>query len=162
MANTKPFTNLQLTALVFLRLFIGWHLLFEGISKLLEPQWSSAAFLQESQWIMSGFAGWVTSNSGVLAIVDFLNIWGLIAVGTGLILGLFSRIAAGSGAILLLLYYLNTPPLTGLEYALPSEGNYLIINKTLIEAVTLFVLVIFPTSHIAGLDLFLTGSKKRN
>ncbi|MGV8094579.1 MAG: DoxX family membrane protein [Mangrovibacterium sp.] len=162
MAHTKPFTNLQLTVLVFLRLFIGWHLLFEGISKLLEPQWSSVAFLQESQWIMSGFAGWVTSNSGVLAVVDFLNIWGLIAVGTGLILGLFSRIAAGSGAILLLLYYLNTPPLTGLEYTLPSEGNYLIINKTLIEAVTLFVLVIFPTSHIVGLDLFLTGSKKTN
>jgi thiosulfate dehydrogenase [quinone] large subunit len=44
---------------------------------------------------------------------------------------------------------------------MPSEGNYLIINKTLIEAVTLFVLSIFPTSHLVGLDLFLDRMKKR-
>lgn len=159
--NNKPYTNLQLAGLVALRFFIGWHLLFEGVSKLASPNWTSAGFLKESQWIMSGFANWTTSNNGVLNVVDFLNTWGLIAIGLGLILGLLGRTAAVSGAILLLLYYLNNPPLTGLEYSVPSEGNYLIINKTLIEAVTLFVLSIFPTSHLVGLDLFLNKVKKR-
>jgi thiosulfate dehydrogenase [quinone] large subunit len=162
MTKTKPFSNLQLTALVVLRLFIGWHLLFEGLSKLMNPHWSSVGFLRESQWILSGFANWVTSNASVLNAVDFLNTWGLIAIGAGLILGLFSRTAAIFGAILLLMYYLNNPPLTGLEYSVPAEGNYLIINKTLIEAVTLFVLAIFPTSHIIGLDLLVQRMKNRN
>ena len=157
--HTKPYSTLQLTTLVILRFFIGWHLLFEGFSKLMNPNWSSAGFLRESQWIMSGFANWATSNAGVLDVVDFLNTWGLVAIGLGLILGLLGRAAAVSGAILLLLYYLNNPPLTGLEYSVPAEGNYLIINKTLIEAVTLFVLSIFPTSHIVGLDLFLNKIK---
>jgi thiosulfate dehydrogenase [quinone] large subunit len=162
MEHIKTYSKIQLYSLVVLRIIIGWHLLFEGFAKLLNPGWSSAGFLLESQWIMSGFAGWATSNAGVLNVVDFLNTWGLIAIGAGLILGLFSKTAAIFGAILLFMYYLNNPPLTGLEYSVPSEGNYLIINKTLIEAATLFVLAIFPTSHLVGFDLFLDRIKKRN
>jgi thiosulfate dehydrogenase [quinone] large subunit len=115
----------------------------------------------ESQWILSTVATWIISNDSVLGVVDFLNTWGLIAIGAGLILGLFSKVASYGGVVLLMLYYLINPPLTGLEYSMPSEGNYLIINKTLIEAVTLFVLSIFPTSHLVGLDLFLGRMKKR-
>ena len=162
MESTKPFSNLQLMVLVILRFFIGWHLLFEGITKLLNPSWSSSGFLNESQWIMSGFSKWISSNADVLAVVDFLNTWGLIAIGLGLILGLFSRVAAMFGAALLLMYYLNTPPLIGLEYSVPAEGNNLIINKTLIEAVALFALAVFPTSQIIGLDLFVYRMKSKN
>jgi thiosulfate dehydrogenase [quinone] large subunit len=161
MVASNPFSNLQLISLVVLRLFIGWHLLFEGISKLMNPGWSSVSFLRESQWIMAGFAGWITSNNAVLTAVDFLNTWGLIAIGLGLILGLFSRAAALFGSFLLFMYFLNTPPLTGLEYSVPAEGNNLIINKTLIEAVALFLLALFPTSHIIGLDLLVDRMKKK-
>jgi thiosulfate dehydrogenase [quinone] large subunit len=161
MTNIRPYTNLQLTTLVVLRLLIGWHLLFEGISKLLANNWSSALFLRESQWIMSGFANWIISHSDVLKVVDFLNTWGLIAIGAGLIVGLFSRAAAISGTLLLLVYYLNSAPIIGIEYSVPSEGNYLIVSKTLIEAIALFVLVAFPTSLIVGLDSLIIRFKKR-
>lgn len=155
-------SSVQLLSLFILRLLIGWHLLFEGISKLLSPNWSSVGFLSESQWILSGFAGWIISDEGILAVVDFLNIWGLIAIGTGLMLGLFSRAAAIAGTFMLLLYYLITPPLIGLHYSIPDEGNNLIINKTLIEAAALFVLAVFPTSHKIGLDLLIHKRKSRN
>jgi thiosulfate dehydrogenase [quinone] large subunit len=160
MKNTQPFTKLQLTTLVLLRWLIGWHLLYEGLSKLLNPVWSSKGFLNESQWILSGFSEWIISNSSVLNIVDFLNTWGLIAIGTGLILGLFARTAAVAGSLLLLLYYLNNPPLIGLEYSIPTEGNYLVVSKTLIEAITLFALALFPTSSFVGLDMFIPCNKK--
>lgn len=162
MKDNKPFSNLQLTTLVVLRMIIGWHLLFEGFAKLLNPGWSSIGFLRESQWIMSGFAHWITANSGVLNVVDFLNTWGLIAIGLALILGLCSRTAAFFGAALVLIYYLNNPPLTGIEYSIPTEGNNLIVNKTLIEAVALFMLAIFPTSQIFGLDLLINRARKKN
>jgi thiosulfate dehydrogenase (quinone) large subunit len=160
MKDNKVFTNLQLTTLVALRLLIGWHILYEGISKLITPNWSSLGFLSQSKWILSGFSNWIISNAGVLNVVDFLNTWGLIAIGTGLILGLFTRVAAISGAILLFMYYLNNPPMIGLEYTLPSEGSYLIVSKTLIESVALIVLVVFPTGSIFGLDMFLSRFKK--
>ncbi len=105
----KDFSKIQFTSLVILRMLIGWHLLYEGIVKLLSTGWSSAGFLGESQWILSGFSEWIVSHSGVLQAVDFLNTWGLIAIGCGLILGLFSRVAAYSGAALLLVYFLIIP-----------------------------------------------------
>ncbi|MCE4562772.1 DoxX family membrane protein [Maribellus sp. CM-23] len=155
----QNYSNLQLTTLVVLRFLVGWHILYEGIAKLLNPQWTSAGFLKESKWILSGFADWVMSNSGILATVDFLNTWGLIAIGLGLLLGIFSRVAAISGAVLVFVYYLNAPPLTGLEYSLPTDGNNLIVNKTLIEAGALCVLALFPTSKIFGLDAWLLKRK---
>jgi thiosulfate dehydrogenase [quinone] large subunit len=159
MEDSKNYSTLQLTALIALRFFIGWPILYEGIAKLLNPQWTSAGFLSESRWILSGFADWVLSDSGVLATVDFLNTWGLIAIGLGLLLGLFARTAAIAGAVLVFVYYLNAPPLIGLEYTIPADGNNLIVNKTLIEAASLCVLALFPTSKIFGLDAFLKKRK---
>jgi thiosulfate dehydrogenase [quinone] large subunit len=161
MKNTTTFSTLQLTTLVILRFLIGWHLLYEGLSKLFNPGWSAAGFLSESQWIMSGVAQWITSNSGILNTVDFLNTWGLIAIGAGLIVGLFTRTAAISGAVLLLIYYFNNAPIIGIEYSVPSEGNYLIVSKTLIEAAALFVLAVFPTGTIIGLDVLVARFKNR-
>ncbi|HPE74886.1 MAG TPA: DoxX family protein [Draconibacterium sp.] len=161
MQKTKPFTNLQAITLVVLRLLIGWHLLYEGISKLLIQNWSSAGFLRESQWIMSGVAKWIISNDTVLQVVDFMNIWGLIAIGLGLILGLFTRAAAISGAILVLLYYFNNAPIIGIEYSIPAEGSNLIVSKTLIEAVALCVLAVFPAGKVWALDTLVSQFKNR-
>ena len=94
-------------------------------------------------------------------MVDFLNTWGLIAIGLGVILGLFFRVAAISGVLLLLIYYLNCPPLTGIEYSLPTDGNNLIVDKTLIEAVALLVLAVFPTSKIFGIDSLVCKRKNK-
>ena len=160
MKDTRSFTSLQQITLFVLRVLIGWHILYEGISKLIIPNWSSLSFLQESKWILSGFSNWIISNDNILNAVDFLNTWGLIAIGVGLILGLFTNVAAISGAILLLVYYLNNPPLIGLEYSVPMEGSYLIVSKTLIEAVALVALTVFPSGHILGLDMLICRSKK--
>jgi thiosulfate dehydrogenase [quinone] large subunit len=161
MQKIKPFTNLQAMTLVVLRLLTGWHLLYEGISKLLIQGWSSAGFLSESQWIMAGVAKWIISNDAVLQVVDFMNIWGLIAIGLGLILGLFTRVAAISGAILVLLYYFNNAPIIGIEYSIPAEGSNLIVSKTLIEAVALCVLAVFPTGTIWAMDVLVLRYKNR-
>lgn len=156
MKETKTLTTFQMSSLVFLRILIGWHMLYEGLAKLLMPNWSAASFLSESQWILSGFANWIMSNDGVLQAVNFMNTWGLIAIGLGLMLGLFTRLAAYAGAFLLLIYYLNNPPMIGLEYSLPSEGNYLIVSKTLIEAAALLFLGSFPSGEAFGLDIYMS------
>ncbi len=142
----------QITFLVALRMLIGWHFLYEGIHKLLHPQWSSLGYLEEAQGILSGLAHWIISNANVLNTVDFLNTWGLTAIGLGLILGLFTRIASFAGATLLMLYYLMNPPFIGMDLSGPMEGNYLLINKTLIEAITLLLLAVFPAVQRFGLD----------
>lgn len=121
MQNNTKYSKLQVTSLIALRLLIGWHILYEGFAKLLNPQWKSAGFLNESQWILSEYADWATSNPSVLSAVDFLNTWVLIAIGLGLVLGLFARCASIAGAILIFIYYLNAPPIIGYEYILPPD-----------------------------------------
>jgi thiosulfate dehydrogenase [quinone] large subunit len=162
MKENTFYTSMQKTVLVALRLLIGWHLLYEGLSKLLIPNWSSIGFLQESKWVLTGFSHWIISNPGLLRAVDILNTWGLIAIGIGLILGLFTRAAAITGAILLFIYYLNNPPLIGLEYTVPSEGSYLVISKTLIESVALLALAVFPSGYFAGLDMLIGRVSNNN
>jgi thiosulfate dehydrogenase [quinone] large subunit len=163
MSEIKNVSRLQTVALIALRVLIGWQILFEGISKLMDPSWSSFGFLNESKWILSGLSHWIISNKDALNWVDFLNTWGLIAIGLGLILGLFCRIAAISGAFLLFVYYLNNPPFIGLEYSIPSEGNYLIVNKTLIESTALIVIAVFSSQLDFGLEsLYRNFRMKRN
>ena len=152
---TSDYNQCQLVSLSLLRLFIGWHLLYEGMAKISNANWTSAAYLLDSKWIFSGLAKWMVTNPNVLGVVDTLNMWGLTIIGLSLMLGLFSRWSCIAGAGLISLYYLFHPPLVGLEYSKPPEGSYLIIDKNLIEACALFVLAMFPTSHITGLDKFL-------
>ena len=148
--------NIQLYGLVTLRVLIGWHILYEGLAKLINPYWSSAAYLFDSKWIFSGWAESIVSDPTLLTISDYVNMWGLTLVGLCLVLGLYSRHAAIGGMVFILLYYLFAPPLLGLEYSRPGEGSYLIVNKNLIEACALFVLYTFPTSHLIGLDRLLS------
>jgi len=142
----------QTGLLVTLRFLIGWHLLYEGLFKFLKPEWSSAGFLENAQWALAGVANWITSNPDILNVVDLLNTWGLILIGLGLIMGLFTRAAAIAGALLLGLYYLFNPPLVGMLAGAPMEGNYLIVNKNLIEAVMLLLLAVSPAARSYGLD----------
>ena len=152
-------TKLQLYFLVALRIIIGWHFLYEGISKLLTPNWTSAGFLSLSNWIFAPLFHWIAETPNVLQIVDFLNIWGLIFIGAGLFLGLFTRVAIFSGITLLTMYYLANPPFVGLDFGVPTEGSYLIVNKNLIEIVALIVLALFPTWKSVGLDKFIFREK---
>ena len=159
--NNKPeISKWQSSLLVALRFLIGWHLLYEGIYKLANPEWSSIAFLSGSEWIFAGIADWIISNPGILNTVDFLNTWGLIAIGLGLVLGLFTRAAAIAGTSLLMLYYLFNPPFIGMGVSVPLEGNYLLVNKNLIEALMLLLIAVSPSARLFGLDiLFLNRNK---
>ena len=144
---------------MILRVLIGWHILYEGVSKLISPYWSSAAYLLDSKWIFSGLAETIVSNPTLLTISDYVNMWGLTLVGLCLLLGIFSKQAAVGGMLFISLYYLFAPPFLGLEYSRPGEGSYIIVNKNLIEVLALFVLYHFPTSHLVGLDRFIEKLK---
>lgn len=158
--NTKEnfgYTKGQLSILVLLRVLIGWHFLYEGIVKVLNPNWSSLGYLMDSQGFLSGFFHSLASNPNVLQVVDYLNMYGLLAIGLGLILGCFTQIATVAGMVLLALYYLSHIPFVGASYALPTDGSYLWVDKTLIELVALAVLFVLPTGRHIGLDRFIFG-----
>jgi len=146
------YTQLQMAALALLRVAIGWHFLYEGIAKLLKPQWSAFSFLQQARGPLAGLFHWMAGNADVLGCVNLLNIWGLILIGTGLIVGCLTRTASTAGILLILLYYFCNPPFVGYFYSIPSEGSYLIVNKNLVEAAALLVALTTASGRFYGID----------
>jgi thiosulfate dehydrogenase [quinone] large subunit len=105
----------------------------------------------------------MANTPDVLSAINLMNIWGLIAIGIGLMLGCFTTIASLAGIALILLYYVCNPPLVGLFYSIPMEGHYMIVNKNVVEMAALFVIAVTGTGRFAGLDRILGklfGKKK--
>ncbi len=148
--NSGDFTTPQLVVLVFFRLLIGYHFLFLGLEKLFNPDWTSAGFLLQANGLFAGTYHDFAASDTALSVIDFLNIWGQIFIGAGLISGAFARLACWGGALLLLLYYSAQPPFL---------SDNLFIDRNAVEFFAVLVLVLFPTSHLIGIDYFL--NKKR-
>ena len=152
--------KLKSLSLLFLRIVIGWHFLYEGAIKLFTKEWSSAGYLEGSYGFLSPFFHSLAANPDILRVVDFLNIWGLIIIGSGLFLGILIRISAISGIVLLLLYYFAYPPFGVYNLLMNQEGHYWIINRNLLEAIALGVICFYPSSEYSLLNIFRLIRKK--
>jgi thiosulfate dehydrogenase (quinone) large subunit len=158
---TPALSSLQQVSLVLLRTLIGWHFLYEGYFKFSLPAWtadgkplaafSSVGYIKgATSGPLGALARWA-ADAGMLPIIDKLIMFGLLAVGLSLILGLLTRIGCVGALMLLALFYFTAVPTTGLPQT-GAEGNYLFVNKTLIEGVAVLALFAFDTGRIAGLD----------
>ena len=145
----KRYTPYLFTAL---RILIGWHFLYEGIAKLVNPDWTSKFYLLGSKWIFAGLFHGMASSPGVLRLVDFLNIWGLILIGISLFIGLYVRWSSLAGALLLFFYIVAYPPIPGYTFGMVAEGNYLWVDKNLIEFFILIVFMTLPVGYFFGAD----------
>jgi thiosulfate dehydrogenase [quinone] large subunit len=158
--TTPVYSPFQQFALVALRTLIGWHFLYEGIYKFRLPgwgpdgtplpAWSAVGFIHGASGPVGRLAR-AAVDAGMLPVIDKLVMLGVAAVGLSLILGLLTRAGCIGGLFLLVLFYLSSIPTTGMP-AEHNEGNYLLVNKTLIEGLAVLVLLAFDTGRIAGLD----------
>jgi uncharacterized membrane protein YphA (DoxX/SURF4 family) len=135
-----------------IRIAIGWHFLYEGIAKIVSGTWSSAPYLAGSKWIFAPVFNAMADSAAITSVVDFINIWGMILVGLGLIVGLLTRYASIGGAVMLLFYFVAYPPVPGYTVGVPVEGSYLWINKTLIEFFVLTAFSFMASGYHFGLD----------
>jgi uncharacterized membrane protein YphA (DoxX/SURF4 family) len=144
--------RLQRGLLTLLRIAIGWHFLYEGHAKFLSGSWTSAGYLDASRWLLGGAFQWMASHPGVITLVDAVNIGGQIVIGLLLVTGTLTRAASLAAIALLLLYYLANPPLVGLGLAVPADGHYLVVDRNLIELLTLAFLAALPATFLPGVD----------
>jgi len=145
------FSRPQLASLVALRLLVGWHFLYEGVTKLYNPYWTAKSYLLTSEGVLQPFFVWLAEEP-MLGIVNVANMVLLIGVGMALMLGVLTRIAVVAGIVLLLMFYLAHPPLHGMSFG-PGAGNFWIVNYNLIEIAALLLIYHFPTSRYFGLDV---------
>ncbi|WP_422083304.1 DoxX family protein [Ulvibacterium sp.] len=152
--NEKHLRN----GLVLLRLFIGWHFLYEGIIKLYNPDWTSFGYLASAQGPFRPIFVAITNDS-LIGIADWMNVMALVFVGITLVLGIWERWGALVGMFLLALYYLAHPSFPWVTQ-LNVEGSYWFVNKNLIELMACFVLYQVPTGQFFGLSGILKKNKE--
>lgn len=139
-------------ALFGLRVSLGWFMFYAGITKVMNPEWSSAGYLNGAKFL-GGFYAWL-SGPGMLPIVDFANEWGLTLLGVSLILGAFVKWSSVLGALLMLLYYL---PL-GFPY---PNAHSLIVDEHIIYIFALLLLAVLSAGKVWGLDSKLSSKFPR-
>ncbi len=149
--------GLKLTVLTIIRAAIGWHFLYEGLSKLFMENWSAQSYLANATGFLSGFYHWLASGESLVKAIDLLNVYGLILIGLALFLGIFIRLASAGGILLLLLYYFAYPPF-GTSLFGSSEGHFYIVNRNFIEA---FLLLWFVLSSQTGYGISLLFRKRK-
>ncbi len=155
--NKGTLSTAQMVTVVVLRVLIGWHFLYEGLSKLTSDGWSAKGFLLQARGPLAEVFRWMAADPERLEIVNQLNVWGLTLIGLGLILGCLTRLASAAGILVILLFYLCNPPFVGYFYSIPTEGSYLIVNKNLVELAALAVVLVTGSGRAAGLDRIIHG-----
>jgi uncharacterized membrane protein YphA (DoxX/SURF4 family) len=134
--------NFHRILITILRVAIGWHFLYEGMSKVLQGDWSASGFLLNTSGFFSGFYHWLAGAPILLQTTDLLNMWGLVLIGLALFIGLFTRFVSLAGALLLTLYYFAYPPF-GNPLMNASDGHLFIVDKLFIEAAVLLFLFFY-------------------
>lgn len=118
----------------------------------------------------------------MLNVSNFMMPWALTLVGLGLMLGLFTRTSIVVGVGLLAMFYFAAPPIEAMpnyqqwgvegfqwtmhqvylehaqwagQHMIGCEGNYMIVNKNLIEMFALLALLTINSGQSCGLDVYI-------
>lgn len=139
--------------LLVVRVLIGWFFLYAGLSKVMNPEWSAAGFLNNAQTFPAVY-GWFASSANI-GWVNFANQWGQILIGLGLITGTLVTVASWAGIAMMVLYYFPSLnfPYAG-EHALLVDDHvfYILILVGLMQA---------KAGRFYGLDALIFKGKKK-
>lgn len=149
-------------AVLSMRIIMAWVFFQAGLEKLLDPEgWTAAGYLQHAVVDANPLAGFFAGLAGS-PVIDALVIYGQLAIGLALFLGILVRFAVFWGAIMMVMFWLSQIQ-GGLLAGLPVEHGF-VVNSTLVYAFILFGLGAVGAGRILGLDsrLEATGLVQNN
>ena len=136
----------QKVPLFLLRISLGWMFFYAGITKVLDPSWTSKAYISGAKLLPELYAYLLQPN--ILPLVDLANKWGLTLIGIALIIGFWSRVASLLGVVLMILYYIPI-----LDFPHPNTHSY-IVDEHVVYICALLVLAGFNSGKVWGLGSF--------
>lgn len=135
---------IQKVLLTLLRVSMGWLMFYAGITKVLNPGWSAAGYLNSAK-TFAGIYQWF-ARPEILPTINFLNEWGLTLLGAALILGVAVRLSSVPGALLMALYYFPI-----LQFPIAGTHSY-IVDEHVVYALVLLLLGAMSAGRVWGLD----------
>jgi thiosulfate dehydrogenase [quinone] large subunit len=139
-------------AVVAMRIAMGWIFLQAGLTKVFDPDWTAAGYLNNAVPEGNPFMDFWSTLAGS-PLIDFMNQWGLTLVGLALLLGIFVRFSAFWGAVIMLFYWLSGLS-GGLADFLPVAHGY-VVDEHIVYIVLLFGLGALGAGRVLGIDALL-------
>ena len=155
--NTAKYRD---AGIALIRIAMGWVFLFAGIEKFLNldggTPFSAAGFLKfgtagswpgvdlaQGDYLNPTHPFWasIAGNAGLISVINVLVVFGELAIGAALILGLFTRFASLMGVIMLSFFYI-----AAWDFSLG------IVNEQLMYAIVTGGLGIIGAGQVFGLD----------
>lgn len=139
------------SSLFALRVSLGVLYFYAGITKVFDPAWSAAGYLQGAKTFAFLYQGML--DPAILPFINFLNAWGLTLLGISLLVGGLVRYSSYAGAGLMALYYL-----AALDFPYPNAHAFM-VDEHIIYICALVILVAFDAGRFWGFDGWWAGRK---
>ncbi len=136
--------HLRSVPLFLLRISMGWMMFYAGITKVIDPEWTSAGYLIGAK-TFTGLYQWLATPS-ILPAVNFVNEWTLTLLGISLMLGIFVRLSSLLGVVLMMLYYFPI-----LDFPYPTPHSFL-VDEHIIYGAVLLSLANLRAGRVWGLE----------
>ena len=128
-----------------MRMAIGWHFLYEGVWKLLQPDgWSCASYLGVAQGPFASVFLWMSEQPALVAVGNWAVMLGLVAIGLGLITGVLARSASLAGILLMAMFYCCQPPEPFARAVSGADGRFFLVERNVLEAFALLLVAVTP------------------
>ncbi|MDQ3014713.1 MAG: DoxX family membrane protein [bacterium] len=136
-------TKVSKICLALLRIAVGWFLLYQGITAVLDPEWSIKPMIHNADTLAEFYDP--IEDSDYLPYVSYVFKGLYILVGGLILLGLYVRPAALVGIVMMLFLYF---PLLTFPYV---NRDYFIVDQHLLLAITLLYLYAERAGEVFGL-----------
>jgi thiosulfate dehydrogenase [quinone] large subunit len=145
MSGSQQSISPQQGLTLFFRVAIGWVFLYAGITQLIDPHFTVAAFLSSTKTFHAVFLP--LTDPSVAPAMTFVVEWGHTLIGLSLITGLFFRVGSLCGVMLMGIYYLAHMDFPYVE----SKLNF-IMDYHLVYGAVLIYLITQKAGELYGLD----------
>lgn len=136
--------------LFIFRLLMAWTFLFAASHQVGNARFSAAAFLKQTKTFHDVYAP-LTAPS-LDPILTFLVSYGHLLIGLSLLVGLFVRVSASCGVLLLMLYWT-----AHMDWPYIENQNNFIVDYHIVYSVVLVLLAVKGAGKIWGLDAWVAG-----
>ncbi len=130
---------------LFFRLAMAWTFLYAASHQVFDPSWSVAGFLKGTKTFHDVYAPFTTERWA--PVLTFLVGYGHLLIGLSLLFGLFVRVSASFGILLMLLYWT-----AHMSFPFIENKNNFLLDFHIVYAGVLVQLIVERAGHVWGLD----------
>jgi thiosulfate dehydrogenase [quinone] large subunit len=140
--------------LILLRVAVGWFFLYQGITAILDPQWSVLPFISHAHTFPDFYTS--VSDPVTASYMSYLIKGLYVLIGALIVSGLFVRIGALLGALIMLFFYF---PLLQFPYVTYAGSVYYIVDYHLVMVILLLYLFAARAGEVFGLGTLFKFSR---